>query len=517
MPLVNASISIGSPANSFVDAGQYQSITASGLTGTVGTNTFTFYIVNSIAPYTIANVIVYSGVTGVAQTATWFVGANEPSNSPMEVNVVVTGSTSGTSNTLYSTTYNSYTTPQVVSFQATNVTDFPQKQQAFNILISGGSGPFTANLELFGTTVNTINNVLAGTTANMVDSSGSSYGNLDYQVNVIDTGTSVPFSFNSVQISVEVDDPSFTTSSASNTVMDIGQSTVLSAALLNPMQGTGVANFIYTNNGVVADSVTGLSSGSDWTARYAFKPTAANTYSFNAIATDLGTTKPYSFSTFPGLSNTVVTVAAMPELSLIPDSSSLTAGQSETFTVSVLNGVGPFTIELYNATGGMQQGSNVIIQSSGGSNTVSLTAGAAGTFVFNAIATDQGTTTPFVFNSVAKSISVQAPQSSGCHGICGSAGSGVFSSTSLQSTSTISTTSLSTTTMPASSSSTAATTISITSTVPQTTAATTQVTSAQTGAHNTTVTTAPQSNPTGNSPNALQQIWDAIVNFFSHL
>jgi hypothetical protein len=75
-------------------------------------------------------------------------------------------------------------------------------------------------------------------------------------------------------------------------------------------------------------------------------------------------------------------------------------GQPITFTFTVYGGIGPFNVELFNITGNKQQDGNVIIFSPGGSNSITIIAGAVGTFSFNAIATDTGITPPFVFNSV---------------------------------------------------------------------------------------------------------------------
>jgi len=75
-------------------------------------------------------------------------------------------------------------------------------------------------------------------------------------------------------------------------------------------------------------------------------------------------------------------------------------GQPITFFFTIYNGIGPFNVELFNQTGGMQLSSNVIIFSPGGSNSITIIAGSVGTFNFNAIATDTGINPPFTFNSV---------------------------------------------------------------------------------------------------------------------
>ena len=99
-------------------------------------------------------------------------------------------------------------------------------------------------------------------------------------------------------------------------------------------------------------------------------------------------------------------------------------GQGFGFTATVTGGTGPFTVELFNRTSGMQQGANVIIGSPGGSNTFSLVAGAAGTFQFNAIATDLGTSAVFSSgaNTVVVSPALTAPPTPTAQGASGAYG-----------------------------------------------------------------------------------------------
>ena len=100
-----------------------------------------------------------------------------------------------------------------------------------------------------------------------------------------------------------------------------------------------------------------------------------------------------------------------PTLTLTESNSILETGQWTTFTVKALNNIGTTTVQLYNVSHSAIQGglSNVLIFGSGGSNTFSILSGATGTFNFNAVATDTGSSSGnFAFNSITNTITVNA-------------------------------------------------------------------------------------------------------------
>ncbi len=215
----------------------------------------------------------------------------------------------------------------------------------------------------------------------------------------------------------------------SSATLDVGQSYAFST-----MVSYGVKP--YTGNWLwYAPSSSGLSSGN--TVASGLTGTGSNTlsltlsplsdtdlrYTFNSINYDITTTNPNLIEgtwTFNGLikdagsevvstSNTpVININSAPTVTLSPSASSLSPGQTETFTITVNGGTGPFNALLYNITGSKQQGSNVVISSPGGSNTISFVANAVGTFTFNAVVTDTGTTAPFTVNSANSVITVSA-------------------------------------------------------------------------------------------------------------
>jgi len=148
---------------------------------------------------------------------------------------------------------------------------------------------------------------------------------------------------------------------------------------------------------------------------------AANVLFSNTIST--GTSTIYGSWTFNAFfadstgasantisSSNTLTINPTPTITLTPSNTVLDSGQTETYTMTVKGGTGPFNVELYNITGSAPVAVNsVIISSPGGSNTISFTVNSptsGNTFTYNAIATDTGTSTPYIFSSSSNTITV---------------------------------------------------------------------------------------------------------------
>ncbi|MDE1871348.1 MAG: hypothetical protein KGI06_03850 [Candidatus Micrarchaeota archaeon] len=104
-------------------------------------------------------------------------------------------------------------------------------------------------------------------------------------------------------------------------------------------------------------------------------------------------------------------VNSIPVITISPSNEIIDSNQLEVYTISDSGGTSPFTVELYNVTGSKQQGSNVIITTAGGTNTVSFIVNSpvnSNSFTFNAVATDYGTTANDVVNSITNTITVNA-------------------------------------------------------------------------------------------------------------
>jgi len=96
-----------------------------------------------------------------------------------------------------------------------------------------------------------------------------------------------------------------------------------------------------------------------------------------------------------------VTVNPLPTISLTPSSTSTPIGTPVTFTINEISGgVGPFDIALFISS--TQQGSNVIIASPGGSNTITVYGPSITTLNYHLVVTD--TAIPYAFNSTSVAV-----------------------------------------------------------------------------------------------------------------
>ncbi|MDE1871699.1 MAG: polysaccharide deacetylase family protein [Candidatus Micrarchaeota archaeon] len=204
----------------------------------------------------------------------------------------------------------------------------------------------------------------------------------------------------------------------SNIVADGGQPITLTAKISNSIKPDEYSFYFFNENGIQTNLVygsNGICNGANViiTAQAAectldlgiggFSPTF---YTFGVGVTSGSNTFnsiPVSVAVYGDSNNTN---SNSPTLKIAPTYAMPSTGQSETFSLKISGGVGPFSIALYNMTGNDQMGSNLIVQSPGGSNSITFTVGKSGLFRFDAIATDLGTTNPFVFNSSRSVISV---------------------------------------------------------------------------------------------------------------
>lgn len=207
---------------------------------------------------------------------------------------------------------------------------------------------------------------------------------------------------------------------------DIGQTVTFNAVATG---GSGS----YTYNFVVYNSITNsviTSTG----------PTSTNGFQYNAVSTGQIDANALIKDTYTSVTansalSGVISINSRPSVYLYVSNAVLESGQYETYTFAVSGGTGPFVVQLYNITGSGNAGQNVIVTAPGGSNSITIQAGNVGTFVYNAIATDEGTAVPFIFNSVSNSIVVSSsntttttiPCINGCYR--GSGGTGTYGTT----------------------------------------------------------------------------------------
>ena len=275
------------------------------------------------------------------------------------------------------------------SYNAIIITITPNSLSPNSILITAYNGIVsTANI-LFSNTISTGTNTIYGTwtfNAFFADS----------------TGANTISSSNTLTINTALATPTITPA-ATNT-LDEGQLITIAAQVSG---GTSpyTYNFIISQYGNPSNIIaySGPVSNSLTSNSFVWVTNAIGTFVANVIVTDSANVPETANSVYSA--NIVVDPA--PSITLTPSNTVLDSGQTETYTMQVSGGTGPFNVELYNITGSKSVG-NVIISSPGGSNTISFTVNSltSNTFTYNAIATDTGTTTPYVFSSTSNTITV---------------------------------------------------------------------------------------------------------------
>ena len=139
------SVSISPPSNAVVDAGQYETFTATVYNGT-SPYTYNILVVNSITPSVIAHNDLVSGSSATTLTYTFQTTSADVSNSPEEANVVVTDSFPATVNSVYSSTFTinpAMTTPSISP--TSPATYSPGSTVTFSTSFTGGTPPYTYN------------------------------------------------------------------------------------------------------------------------------------------------------------------------------------------------------------------------------------------------------------------------------------------------------------------------------------------------------------------------------------
>jgi len=210
---------------------------------------------------------------------------------------------------------------------------------------------------------------------------GISGGVLPYTFNAYYTNGNVPA--NNVFLGSNTFSPSATSNAIIITITP--NSISPNSILITAYNGiVGAANVLFSNT---------ISTGTN---------TIYGSWTFNAFFADSGANTISSSNT--------LTINPTPTIILTPSNTVLDSGQTETYTMTVSGGTGPFDVELYNITGNQYVG-KVIISSPGESNTISFIVNSpisGNTFEYNAIANDEGTSTPYVFSSSSNTITVNA-------------------------------------------------------------------------------------------------------------
>jgi len=181
------SVSISTPSNTVVDAGQYETFTATVYNGT-SPYTYNILVVNSITPAVIAHNDLVSGSSATSISYTFQTTSADVSNSPEEANVVVTDSFPATVNSVYSSTFTINPAPAITLAVTPSNSIIYGSPFTINAVISGGTGNFAVYWYLNGNSIApTIVSQNAITSNTMMLPAA---GNYVYMVEANDIGTS---------------------------------------------------------------------------------------------------------------------------------------------------------------------------------------------------------------------------------------------------------------------------------------------------------------------------------------
>ena len=268
--------SITSPSNAIVDAGQYESFTAT-QSSCVSTFTYNVLVVNSVTPGTITHNDLLTGQTANSVTFTFQTVRADIPNSPEEANVVITDSGTNTVTSGYSSNF--IINPALsagVPLPSNTAIDNGQ-YSLLQSQASGGTLPYTYQWYYGTSQTCSADTLLGATTANyLVNPSTVTY----YCYKVTDSATTNAVAYSNARPIVVYPDPTASTPEPSGTALDLGQSVTYNTIISGGSYPANVAEF----NGATSNVVTALvhpygdTQGSTFTAWIYPETLASSTY-----------------------------------------------------------------------------------------------------------------------------------------------------------------------------------------------------------------------------------------------
>ena len=337
-PVVGLSV----PSNSVADVGQYEAFTAT-VTNGASPFTYNYFVVNSITLGTVVHSVSYPGIAPSSNTYVFQVVGADTSNDPEMVNVVVADATPNTYHSAYSSTFMANLAPATPTLSPSVTVLNVGQTEIYTASWSGGSTPYTVNYIYTNNGVVAQSYTAVASTSNTYTFSPAVAGTYTYNVMVLDSA-STPVTVNSITNTIVVN-PALTTPTLlpSATSLDVGQTEIYTASWT---AGTSpyTVNYIYTNNGVVAQSYTAVASTSN---TYTFAPAVAATYTYNVVVSDSAS----SVTTKGSVTNTIILNLALLAGSVSPASPSIFRGGSSTLTANPSGGTAPYTYIWYSNAG----------------------------------------------------------------------------------------------------------------------------------------------------------------------
>ena len=273
--------------------------------------------------------------------------------------------------------------------------------------VSGGTPPYIYNFE--ATNANTLENFFtcewgSNQCSFTASQTGVFYGNVLVQDSASTPEVSVSTNNAFFIVNNNFEGNSKASATVNTTTLSLGNSVMISGNIIG-LGGTAPYTYVFTvHNESTGNTIyTTTKTSSSFGNSIVYTPTNNGIYYATVNIYDNATPNENINS---GDSDAfLVGSAATPTVILTPSSKTLDSGQTETFTIQVFDGVGPFNVELYNITGSKQEGSNITIVKNGqGTITFGVNTINPMLLSYNAIATDE--TTGTIFNSTIKTITV---------------------------------------------------------------------------------------------------------------
>ena len=336
------------PTNAIADVGQYEYFTATVTNGNGQPYTYNWIASNAVSGALIGGAnMLFTSCTLATNALGWIVGANEPTNSPVAWNVIVTD-TLVTYNSVDSGGYGANTALAAGLLTESNTVIDNTQYSLLTANPSGGSMGAGSSYNWFANTVGNPNcnsaNVVGGQTLKtyLANPSSTTY----YSYNVIDSASTKTTVCNLAGNSITVQStPSVSTPVPSNVLLDSGQMVVYNTILTSPSGGSSfTVNLVNMGSAGLASSLTGQSAG---TLVFVANTPAVGTDTFEVVAADGSTTSPFVFTS--GVNTIVVNTAMNPQLSSTPAlPATLNTGQTITFNAQVgplaMGGSSPFVV-----------------------------------------------------------------------------------------------------------------------------------------------------------------------------
>ena len=401
----NTPIVVITPSNILLDQNQYETYTIS-VTGGAGPFEVNFYNTTTGKEKLVDTFTIPSGSSNTITFKATKIGTFSYNATAIDLGTTMPFTFNSTTSTISVSKPLSNTSLKVSGyyFDQGQTVDFAANS------VSGGTPPYIYKFE--ATNANTLENFFTCEWGSNQCSFTASQTGLFYGNVLVEDSASTPEVSASTNNAFFIVNNNFEGNSRASvtvntTTLSLGKSVMISGNIIG-LGGTSPYTYVFTiHNESTGNTVyTTSNKNSSFGNSIIYTPTNNGIYYATVSIYDNATPNENINS---GESDAfLVGSAATPTVILTPSPKTLDSGQTETFTIQVFDGVGPFNVELYNITGSKQEGSNITIAKNGqGTITFGVNTVIPVSLSYNAIATDE--TTGTVFNSTAKTITVNPP------------------------------------------------------------------------------------------------------------